>query len=158
MGHVNIGEAHPDAYRALLALNNQVAADATAAGLGKRLVELVKIRASQLNGCAFCLRMHTADAVAAGETPERLAVLAAWWESQYFDEAEQAALRIAEQVTLLGDRAGVPVRGADPREALTEAQISAVTWLTVVINSWNRVAVASHYPVAPPPPNPGSTM
>lgn len=149
MTTVNIGKQHPEAYRALLTLDNQVAADAEAAGLDKRLIELVKIRASQLNSCAFCLRMHTADAITAGETADRLAVLPAWWESQYFSEAEQAALQIAEQVTLPGDYGSVPERGVEPASVLTDAQVSAIIWLVVVINSWNRVAVSSHYPVAP---------
>lgn len=113
------------------------------------LRELVKLRASQLNGCAFCLRMHAADAVAAGETADRLAVLAGWWESQYFSAEEQAALQIAERVTLLSDHGRLADRGVDVDGVLTEKQIAAVTWLTVVINSWNRIAVSTHYPVAP---------
>ncbi|WDM45673.1 carboxymuconolactone decarboxylase family protein [Microbacterium luteolum] len=119
------------------------------AGLSPLLVELVKVRASQLNGCAFCLRMHAADAVKQGETADRLAVLAGWWESQYFTPEEQAALQIAERVTLIGDHGRLHDRGIDVDGILTEKQIAAVTWLTVVINSWNRIAITSHYPVAP---------
>ncbi|MFL6097001.1 MAG: carboxymuconolactone decarboxylase family protein, partial [Blastococcus sp.] len=73
------------------------------AGPDPLLAELVKIRISQLNGCAFCLRMHTRDALAKGETSDRLAFFAAWWESQYFTAQEQAALAPAEQVTSLTD-------------------------------------------------------
>ncbi|WP_334151079.1 carboxymuconolactone decarboxylase family protein [Microbacterium sp.] len=149
MSHVNIGKLYPGPYKAMLAFAEQAAAAGADAGLSPLLVELVKIRASQLNGCAFCLRMHSADAVKHGETADRLAVLAGWWESQYFTPEEQAALQIAERVTQIGDHGRSPDRGIDVDGILTEQQIAAVTWLAVVINSWNRIAVSSHYPVAP---------
>ncbi|MBQ3359705.1 MAG: carboxymuconolactone decarboxylase family protein [Microbacterium sp.] len=133
----------------MLAFAGTAAEAGTDAGLSPLLVELVKVRASQLNGCAFCLRMHAADAVKHGETADRLAVLAGWWESQYFSPEEQAALVIAERVTLIGDHGRLPDRGITPEDVLTEKQIAAVTWLVVVINSWNRIAITSHYPVAP---------
>ncbi|GAA1728137.1 carboxymuconolactone decarboxylase family protein [Microbacterium paludicola] len=149
MPHVNISKTHPEAYKAMLALSQAVHAASAGAELEPRLIELVKIRASQLNGCAFCLRMHTRDAIKAGETADRLAVLAAWWESQYFTDAERAALQLAEDVTLQSDSGRLPDRGIDPAAFLDEAQISAIVWLVVEINAWNRIAVASHYPVAP---------
>ncbi|MFJ4223404.1 carboxymuconolactone decarboxylase family protein [Microbacterium sp. NPDC089695] len=147
MSPVNIGKVYPAPYKAMLEFNDQAAAAAVDAGLSPLLVELVKVRASQLNGCAFCLKMHCADAIAAGETADRLAVVAGWWESQYFTPDEQAALQIAEQVTLIGDHGRIAERGVDVDGVLTEKQIAAVTWLTVVINSWNRIAISSHYPV-----------
>ena len=149
MSHVNIGKVYAAPYKAMLEFSAQATAAGADAGLSPLLVELVKIRASQLNGCAFCLKMHVADAVKAGETSDRLAVLAGWWESQYFSAEEQAALHIAERVTLLSDHGRLADRGVDVDGVLTEKQIAAVTWLTVVINSWNRIAVSSHYPVAP---------
>lgn len=142
---VNLSKQHPTAYKQLTELDAQVAAAARDAGLDPRLVELVKIRVSQLNGCAFCLRMHTRDAVAKGETSDRLAVLGAWWESQYFTPQEQAALALAEQVTEL-PRSG---QRAWDDGSLTDDQASAVSWLAVVMNAWNRVAITSHYPVSP---------
>jgi len=146
---VDMGKAFGQAYQAMRQLNDQAAQAAEEAGLDPRLVELVKIRASQLNGCAFCLRMHTADAVAHGETPERLAVLPGWWESQYFTPAEQAALQLTEQITLISDHGRLPDRGVRPEDHLDERQRAAVAWLAVVINAWNRIAITSHYPVAP---------
>jgi len=143
--HVNLGKADPASYRGLVALDEQVSAAVAQAGLGPLLPELVRIRISQLNGCAFCLRMHTRDAVAKGETTDRLAVVSAWWESQYFSDQEQAALALAEQVTLLAE----PARHPRDNGSLTPEQVSAVSWLAVVMNAWNRVAVTSHYPVAP---------
>ncbi len=142
---VNLSKQHPAAYRAVLALN-QEAEDAVAqAGLDAKLAELVKIRVSQLNGCAFCLRMHTRDALDKGETTDRLAVVTAWWESQYFSEQERAALALAEDVTELP----VPERHEWDNGTLNDAQVSAVSWLAIVMNTWNRIAIRSGYPVAP---------
>lgn len=149
MAHVNVGKVHPDAYKATVELNKRVVEAATSAGLDEELVELVKIRVSQLNGCAFCLKMHTTDAIAHGETWDRLAVLPAWWESQYFTDTERAALNLAERVTLISDDTSVANRGVTPEDHLNDEQISAVTWLAVVMNAWNRIAITSHYPVAP---------
>ena len=149
MPHVNISKEFPAPYEAQLAFDKSCEDAAEAAGLPKLLVELVKIRVSQLNGCAFCLRMHTRDSVAPGETGDRLAVLPAWWESQYFSADEQAALTIAERVTRISEEHTAPAATVDVEAALSSAQIAAVTWLAVAINGWNRIAVASHYPVAP---------
>ena len=148
MAQVNIGKTHPAAYQAMLELNSRASEAAAAAGLDAKLIELVKIRASQLNGCAFCLKMHVGDAMKHGETWDRLAVVAGWWESQYFTAEEQAALTIAERVTLIGDQAARPDRGVRD-DVLTDEQVAAVTWLAIVINSWNRIAISSGYPVAP---------
>lgn len=147
MTHVNIGKVYAAPYQAMLEFAGKAAEAGADAGLSPLLVELVKVRASQLNGCPFCLRMHCADAVKAGETADRLAVLAGWWESQYFSPEEQAALQIAENVTLIGDHGRLQTRGVEIDGVLTEKQIAAVTWLAVVINSWNRIAISSHYPV-----------
>ncbi|MGA9869970.1 MAG: carboxymuconolactone decarboxylase family protein [Rhodococcus sp. (in: high G+C Gram-positive bacteria)] len=147
--HVNISKQFPDAYRAYVEVDKKASDAADAAGVPKILTELVKIRVSQLNGCAHCLRMHVRDAVAAGETADRLAVLPAWWETQYFTESEQAALILAERITRIGDEHTAPEPVVDVAAALSEQQIAAVTWLAVVINGWNRIAIASHYPVGP---------
>ncbi|KNY04856.1 carboxymuconolactone decarboxylase family protein [Microbacterium sp. GCS4] len=149
MSHVNIGKTYSGPYKAMLDFNDQAVAAGKDAGLSPLLVELVKVRASQLNGCAFCLRMHCADAIAAGETADRLAVVAGWWESQYFSPEEQAAMQIAERVTMIGDHGRLVDRGVDVDGILSEKQIAAVTWLAVVINSWNRIAISSHYLVHP---------
>ena len=145
MPEVNISRQHPDLYQRLADLSKQADAVVAAAGLDPLLGELVKLRVSQINGCAFCLRMHTRDALAKGETTDRLAVISAWWESQYFTAIERDALALAEQVTYL-DRPG---RHHSDEGALTDEQASAVACLTVVMNAWNRVAITSHYPVSP---------
>jgi AhpD family alkylhydroperoxidase len=145
MATVNLGKQHPSVYKSLGALGALADTAVQEARLGALLPELVKMRVSQLNGCAFCLRMHTRDALAKGESTDRLAVLAAWWESQYFTPPERAALALAEQVTELT----VPQRRDWDDGSLTDAQVSAISWLAIVMNAWNRVAVSSHYPVAP---------
>lgn len=145
MSRVNISKLDPAAYQQLASLNTSVEAAAVAAGLDPRLVELIKIRVSQINGCAFCCRMHTRDAQKAGETADRLAVLPAWWESQYFSDVEQSALWLAEEVT----RLSVPSQEGWDTGLLTPEQVSAVSWLAVVMGAWNRVAIRSEYRVAP---------
>ncbi|MDT2008592.1 carboxymuconolactone decarboxylase family protein [Rhodococcus opacus] len=145
MTSVNLGKQHPAVYQSLMKMDAEVRAALETAGVDPLLVELVKIRVSQLNGCAFCLRLHTRDALAKGETTDRLAVVAAWWEAQYFSPQERAALALAEQVTALA----VPERRTWDDGSLTDVQVSAISWLATVMNAWNRVAITSHYPVAP---------
>lgn len=145
MSRINLSKQHPDVYQQLATLSAAAEEAAATAGLSPTLVELIKLRVSQLNGCAFCCRLHTRDALAAGETADRLAVLPAWWESQYFSALEQAALGLAEEVT----RLSVPERTDWDTEELTPDQVSAVSWLSVVMNAWNRVAIRSGYRVAP---------
>jgi AhpD family alkylhydroperoxidase len=140
---MDIGQIHATAYRQMIKLDGEVTAALDAADVPPLLRELVRIRVSQLNGCAFCLRMHTRDAVAKGETADRLAVLAAWWESQYFSAQERAAFGLAEQVTSLA----VPESRTWDNGSLTEDQAAAIAWLATVMNAWNRIAITSHYPV-----------
>ena len=139
--HVNISKQFAEPYKTYAALDAQVKAATEQAELPAVLVELVKLRVSQINGCAFCLRMHTRDALAGGETADRLAVLPAWWES--------AAPTLAERITRIADEHSAAPAGVDVEAALSERQIAAVTWLAVVMNGWNRIAIASHYPVGP---------
>ncbi len=145
MTTVNLSKTNSAAYRQVLGLDGHVAEALAAAGVDEKLVELVKLRVSQLNGCAYCLRVHTRDALNKGETTDRLAVVAAWWESQYFSAQERAALGLAEEVTKMA----VPEGTEWDDGSLTPEQISAISWLAIVMGVWNRIAVRSHYPVAP---------
>jgi AhpD family alkylhydroperoxidase len=144
---VNIGEQHPAAYKALIALSSEADAAAAAAGLDPLLVELLRIRTSQINGCAFCLRMHTRDALRKGESPDRIAVLPAWEEAGYFTETDRAALRLAEAITLVphGHVSDEDFKAA--ADVLTADQVSAVAWLVTVMNAFNRVSITSRYRV-----------
>lgn len=147
--HTNVTKLVPGLYEAQLAADTAAKKAAADAGLDPLLIELVLVRASQLNGCAFCLRMHTRDALEKGETTDRLAVVAAWWESQYFTPAEQAALSLAEKVTRIGAAQPSAAPDVDIAAALDEKQIAAVVAIAIALNGWNRIAIASHYPVAP---------
>lgn len=111
-------------------------------GLEHSLIELVKIRASQINGCANCLNMHTSDARKAGETEQRLHLLAAWHEAPLFSDRERAALDWTDHLTLIADkRAPNDVYAALDKEFSKEEQV-ALTMLINVINGWNRLAVS----------------
>jgi AhpD family alkylhydroperoxidase len=111
--------------------------------LDPRLRELLRIRASQLNGCAYCLDMHTKDARASGETEQRLYALPAWRESPFFDERERAALAFTEAVTLVAD-GHVPDETYDAVAAqFTPDEVGALLSLIVTINAWNMIAVSS---------------
>ena len=145
MNSVNLSKTNPTAYRTVLELDGEIGEALQSAGVDEKLIELVKIRISQLNGCAFCLRMHTRDALAKGETTDRLAVIAAWWESQYFSPQERSALALAEEVTQISASGRVDWNDG----SLSAEQISAISWLTIVMGVWNRVAIRSHYVVAP---------
>ncbi|MGP4052014.1 carboxymuconolactone decarboxylase family protein [Streptomyces sp. 2A115] len=110
--------------------------------------ELVKIRASQINGCGFCTDMHTKDATAAGETPVRLNLVAAWREATVFTEAERAALELAEQGTRLADAAGgvTDDAWANAAKHYDEDQLVALISLIAVINAYNRINVINQEP------------
>lgn len=132
----------PKANKALYAMAMEVTAAAKEAGVGEGLLELVKIRASQLNGCALCLDMHTADAIKLGEDPRRIFLLDAWRETDLFSEEERAALELTEVITRLPQTQDVPDEVYERAvKVFTEAQYQAVLWMTVVINVYNRLAV-----------------
>ena len=127
----------PDGYKAMSALEGYV----RRSGLEKTLLELVKIRASQINGCAYCLDMHTKDARAAGETEQRLYCLSAWRECPFYTDRERAALEWAEAVTLITD-GHVPDAVFDRvRAHFTDKELVDLNFAVVVINAWNRIAV-----------------
>lgn len=145
MTRVNLSKQDPAVYQQLENLSKAAESAAIASGLDPKLIELIRLRISQINGCAFCCRLHARDAVNAGESADRLAVLAAWWESQYFSDTERAALALAEEVNELSGA----VADDDESDLLDAAQISAISWLTIVMGAWNRVAIRSGYRVAP---------
>lgn len=135
---LDYAKASPEGYRAMLAFNRFAAT----CGLEPRLLELIKIRASQINGCAYCIDMHAFDARALGETEQRIYLLDAWRESPFYSDRERAALAWTEAVTLVRE-SGVPDAVYDQaREHFSEEELVNLTWAIVVINGWNRVSVA----------------
>jgi AhpD family alkylhydroperoxidase len=146
-----VDKQSPKAYHALLQTSEAVRTVAAEAGLDRALVELVNLRVSQINGCAYCLHVHTRAALRAGETPQRLGVLAAWRDTELFTPTERAALALAEATTAASD-AGTQDRAyGAARDVLTDDQISAVIWVAVAINAFNRVSIMSRHPVRPEP-------
>ncbi|RSM73001.1 carboxymuconolactone decarboxylase family protein [Kibdelosporangium aridum] len=132
----------PKAFKALVAMGQEVEQAGIEAGVDQLLLELIKIRASQLNGCAMCLDMHTRDSIKYGENARRLFVLDAWRETDLFTEEERVALELTEVLTRLADTKEVPEDLYErAMKVFNEAQYQAVIWMTVVINSFNRVNV-----------------
>lgn len=117
-------------------------------GLPAATQELVKIRASQINGCGLCLDMHTKDATEAGETPARLNLVAAWREATVFTEAERAALELAEEGTRIADAAGgvSDETWANAAKHYDEDQLAALVALVALINTWNRMNIITRQP------------
>lgn len=139
----NLAQAGPEAYKAMLGLEKYLAES----GLDKRLYELVKTRASQINGCAYCINMHVRDAMKLGETAQRLFLLDAWRETDLFTAKERAVLALTEAMTLIAD-SPVPDEVYDAAAAqLTAKEMAAVIMAVVAINGWNRIAITSRTPL-----------
>ncbi|MEP6901869.1 MAG: carboxymuconolactone decarboxylase family protein [Actinomycetota bacterium] len=111
-------------------------------GLERSLLELVKTRVSQINGCAFCLDMHTKDARALGESEQRLYVLNAWRETPFYTDRERAALAWAETITLISQSHASDEEYAAARTQFSEEEIVKLTMAIITINGWNRLAIA----------------
>ncbi|MGX4735371.1 carboxymuconolactone decarboxylase family protein [Kitasatospora griseola] len=146
---VYIDKQHPQVFRAMLSTAETVRVAGAEAGLDRRLVELINLRVSQLNGCAYCLDLHTKAALQAGESVQRLGVLSAWRDTEVFDERERAALALAEATTHPADSTAQETAYAQARAVFGDEQISAVIWVAVTINAFNRVSILSKHPVRP---------
>jgi AhpD family alkylhydroperoxidase len=133
----------PAGMRAMVGLQRAV----DAAGLEPRLLELVKIRASQINGCAYCLDVHSKDARALGESEQRLHLLAAWRDAPCYDARERAALAWCEQLTLIADEGAPDALYEKVEESFSPDEIVALTLAIVAINGWNRLAISMRAPV-----------
>lgn len=132
----------PEAYEALLGLEHYL----HNCGLEQPLIELVKLRASQINGCAFCIDMHTKDARAAGETEQRLYLLDAWRETPFYSDRERAALSWTEAVTRVAET-HVPDEVYDEtKRHFSDKELVDLNWVVVAINAWNRLAIAFRQP------------
>jgi AhpD family alkylhydroperoxidase len=132
-------ELRPELYEAMLGLETAVARS----GLDRTLLELVKIRASQINGCGHCLDMHTKDARARGEMEQRIYGLPAWRECPFYSDAERAALALTEAITLVHEGHVPDDVYAEAARQFDEQTLAALIWAVVAINSWNRVAITA---------------
>jgi len=136
---INIKEIEPAAYKAMLELENY----GKICLLAPKLKELIKMRASQINGCAYCLDMHTEDALKLGETARRIFALSVWHESHLFSEEERALLQLTEEVTKIAQKGVTEETYNNAIGFFGEKQTAQIIMLIITINSWNRIAVST---------------
>ena len=140
---MNLSEVAPEAMEAMIGLEKYLAQS----GLDKKLYELIKTRASQINGCAYCINMHVRDAMKLGETAQRLFLLDAWRETKIYTEKERAVLALTEALTMITN-GHVPDDVYDEAAAhLTEKELAAVIMTVVTINGWNRISITTRSPL-----------
>ncbi|MEV4126489.1 GNAT family N-acetyltransferase [Nocardia sp. NPDC049707] len=154
---VFIDRQTPEAFRALNTVASAVRAAGAGAGLDRKLIELINLRVSEINGCAYCLDVHHRAAVAAGASERELAVLSAWRRTELFTPRERAALALAELTTTLPDEATLDRDYALAREHLSDEQVSAILWVATTIGAFNRVSILSKHPVRPTKEKPTMT-
>lgn len=136
-------ETLPDAYKAMMEMQKVV----DNSHIEHKLLELIKVRASQINGCAYCLDMHTKDALAIGESQQRLNVVAAWREVPFYSEREKAALEWCESITNISFTGAPDKFYNNIKKLFSDEEIVELTMAIVVINCWNRLAVGFRSPV-----------
>jgi AhpD family alkylhydroperoxidase len=134
---VNYAQVAPHAFKALLGLEKAMGESS----LDKSLHELIKIRASQLNACAYCIDLHTRDAIELGETPRRIFALSAWHETPFFTDCERAALLWTETLTLLAEKGAPEAIYNQVAEHFSERELADLTFAIATINAWNRFGV-----------------
>ena len=134
---IDFTRVSPRAVQAMFGLQNYV----NNSGLERSLLELVKMRASQINGCAYCLDMHTKDALAAGETAQRLFLLDAWREAPFYSGRERAALEWTEALTVVHEDHVPDAAFAAVREQFSEEEVVSLSLAVVAINGWNRLCI-----------------
>lgn len=146
---INITKIAPDLYKSVSQLERLTTELLLSAGIEEGFSHLLRLRASQINQCAYCVRLHTQDALKLGESHDRISILCAWRETGYFTKEERAALALTEAMTLIADGQVEDVVYHEALSTLTEQQIAAIEWLGVTINAWNRIAISSRYATNP---------
>ena len=141
---VNIQNTQPAAYKAMYGLEAYLAGSE----LTKTQRELIKIRASQINGCAFCIDMHTKDALKYGENTQRIFLLNAWRETDLFTDEEKVILAITEEVTLIHQHGLTQATYEKAKKIFSEEFIAQLIVAVIAINAWNRIAISTNLPVA----------
>jgi AhpD family alkylhydroperoxidase len=135
---ISLRHAAPQLYDSVVKLDRLASELAESAGMNKGFTHLLRLRASQLNQCAYCMRLHTRDALAGGESADRIGVLPAWRETEYFSDKERAALALIEAVTLVSEGRISDEAYAEAARALRADEVAAIEWLGVVTNAWNE--------------------
>lgn len=141
---VKIQNAFPEAWKAMYGVETTLANT----NIPLTTKELMKVRASQLNQCAFCIDMHATSALKNGETAKRLLLLDAWKETDLFSEEEKAALAVVEDITLIHQGGLSEATYQNAQKYYDEKSIAQLIMVSVVINSWNRIAISTQLPVA----------
>lgn len=139
---IQIDEIEPKGYQSMFALEKYL----SGAEISTNHIHLIRMRASQINGCAFCLDMHSKDALKHGETAQRLFVLDAWKETDLFSEEEGVILQVTEEVTLIHEQGLSSETYARASSVLGEHYLAQVIMAVVTINAWNRIAISTHKP------------
>ncbi|MBL7717467.1 MAG: carboxymuconolactone decarboxylase family protein [Flavipsychrobacter sp.] len=137
---INIARTKPEAIKGLMMIGGYLAQGT----LDKKLKELVKIRASQINGCAYCIDMHTQDARKLGETEKRIYLLNAWKETNLYSQEERAALQLTEEMTLIANGGVQDDTYQQAADLLGEEQYTELVMAIVAINAWNRLTITAH--------------
>lgn len=136
---INLYQLEPNAYKAMYALEDYL----KNSSLSTMDIELIKIRASQINGCAYCLNMHTEDAIKQGEDPRRIFLMSVWRETDIFSEKEQVLLAVTEEVTLIHEKGLTDETYNWAVKVLDEHYLGQVIMAVTVINAWNRMAIST---------------
>ncbi|MGH3852290.1 MAG: carboxymuconolactone decarboxylase family protein [Pseudonocardiaceae bacterium] len=135
----SLPELNTELYHRMAALSSAV----ESCGLDHQLLELIKMRASQINGCAYCIDIHSKDARAIGETERRLYALSAWRETPFYTERERAALALTEAITLITDGHVPDAVYEQARRVFDEKEVGQIVWAAAVINTWNRLVITA---------------
>lgn len=136
---IDIQQLEPEAFKAMFTLENYL----QNSGLSKTHFYLIKIRASQINGCAFCINMHTTEAIKHGETAQRIFLLNAWKETNVFNDEEKTILAITEEVTLISQHGLTDDTYNQAEKLFNENQIAKIIMAVVTINAWNRIVIST---------------
>ena len=137
---IKVDNIVPDGYKAMMALENYVGTT----NINPIHREMIKIRASQINGCAYCIDMHTEDAKALGETEKRIYALSAWRESPLFTDEEKAVLAFTEEMVHISDKGISDETYDNLKKYFDDKSIGEIIMINVTINSWNRIAISTH--------------
>ena len=142
---INMASEVPSMYKKLFDMEQEGKELIQNAQIEEGFSHLLKLKASQINKCAYCVRLHTKDALACGETIERISVVSAWEESDYFSLKERVCLSLVEAITLVSYDQVSDTVYENAKEVLTKEELVSVEWLAILINSWNRLAISSRY-------------
>lgn len=137
---LNIAKVDTAAYKAMMGLETYL----ETISLTPIQKELIKIRASQINGCAFCLDMHSKDALKLGETAQRIFLLSAWWETELFSDEERVLLKMTEEITLIHQQGLTDKTFEKAKEFFDEKQIAEIILAIITINAWTRIGISTH--------------